>query len=88
MNNPKNKLPLTDAKNLARFILQLERRLEKGSREYRDQSFNRSPEELLDEISEELLDVCGWSYVLWTRLQNLRNKISLVDRINPAQADR
>jgi len=32
----------------------------------------RDPADLLSEIEEELLDVCGWSFVLWCRLHRLR----------------
>ena len=49
-------------------------RLEAGRQEYGDRSFERKGEELIDEIIEELADVCGWSYILFDRLQKTTGK--------------
>ena len=46
-------------------------RLDKGRREYGDRSFDRPTRELLAEIEEELLNVCGWSFVLSRRIRRL-----------------
>ena len=54
-------------------------RLEAGRQEYGDRSFERKGEELIDEIIEELADVCGWSYILFDRLQKLREKIAKLE---------
>ena len=54
-------------------------RLEAGRKEYGDRSFERKGEELIDEIIEELADVCGWSYILFDRLQKLREKIAKLE---------
>ena len=40
--------------------------------DYGDRSFPSYPAALLDEVAEELLDVCGWCYVLWSRLRAIR----------------
>lgn len=50
-------------------------RLSAGAKEYGDRSFSRQPLELMDEIQEELLDICGWSFVLFTRLQKVRDAL-------------
>ena len=57
------------------FVKRLEARLEKGHREYGDKSFDASLAELTDEIEEELLDVCGWTVIMFARLQGLRTKM-------------
>jgi len=59
-------------RELARFWLRLRERLEAGARSYGDASFRREPAELAGEIEQELLDVCGWAFVLWRRLGRLR----------------
>ena len=50
-------------------------RMERGRETYGDKSFLRAPDELAGEVEEELLDVAGWSFVLWNRIRELRNKI-------------
>ena len=57
---------------LVEFWLRLRERLEAGARSYGDASFRREPAELAGEIEHELLDVCGWAFVLWCRLRRLR----------------
>jgi len=59
-------------KELAQFWLRLRKRLEAGAREYGEISFRREPSELIGEIEEELLDVCGWAFILWCRLRRLQ----------------
>ncbi|MBN1605500.1 MAG: hypothetical protein JW940_02650 [Polyangiaceae bacterium] len=54
------------------FAAAVRDRLEKGREVYGDASFTAAPDALLDEIAEELQDVCAWSYILWTRLERLR----------------
>lgn len=55
------------------FVEQVRTRLQKGARQYGDRSFTRPVPELVGEIQEELADVCGWSFILWTRLQSMRS---------------
>ena len=38
-------------------------------------SLDRPSVELAGEIEEELLDICAWSFILWTRLRGLRRAI-------------
>ena len=59
-----------------RFIARLRDRLEAGEAAYGDASFQRDPVALLDEVAEELLDVCGWSFVLLSRLDLLRTRLA------------
>lgn len=50
-------------------------RLERGAATYGGRSFGRAPRELVGEIEDEILDVCAWSFILWTRLRALRAAI-------------
>lgn len=51
------------------FLERVRARLKKGAAEYGDESFNKPPEVLRQEILEEIEDICGWAYVLWVRVQ-------------------
>ena len=51
------------------------KRLEVGAREYGDRSFSRAPAELVAEMQDEALDVAGWGFVLWCRLQRMREAL-------------
>ena len=58
------------------FTRRVEDRLEQGRVEYGDRSYSKDGVALIDEIIEELADVCGWSVILFGRLQVLREKIA------------
>ncbi len=58
-----------------RFVDAVAERLEQASVIYGDRSFSRDPAKLLREIEEELLDVCGWSFILWCRIRRLRERM-------------
>jgi hypothetical protein len=51
------------------FLEQVRARHEAGRAEYGDRSYALQPAQLAEEIQEELADVCGWSAVLWARLE-------------------
>lgn len=53
------------------FAARIRGRLEVGKREYGDSSFRRPMVELVGEIQEELLDVAGWAFILYSRLERL-----------------
>lgn len=63
------------------FSRTLRDRLDVGRKEYGDRSFSRDPAELIGEIEQELLDVCGWAFVLWIRLKAAREAC---ERVGPA----
>ena len=63
-------------KHWLQFNETMTRRLSEGHREYGDGSFERSPRDLLSEIEEELLDVVGWGYIMWCRIQELSQHIA------------
>ncbi|MGH7821810.1 MAG: hypothetical protein ACREQ9_18765 [Candidatus Binatia bacterium] len=50
-------------------------RLEKGREVYGDRSFSLMPLELTKEVEEEILEVCAWSFILWTRLRAQRRRL-------------
>ena len=54
---------------------EVEKRLEKGAREYGDSSMERDTDDLLVEIQEELADVTGWSFILWRKIELLRYRV-------------
>lgn len=58
------------------FAETLYMRLEAGEREYGDVSFTRPPAEVAAEIEQELLDVCGWAFVLWCRMRRVTSRLS------------
>jgi len=64
-------LSMEHERELMEFWLRLHERLEAGARNYGEVSFRRDPAELAGEIEQELLDVCGWAFVLWCRLRRL-----------------
>jgi hypothetical protein len=64
-----------DTEALTIFYGLLTKRLQQGDRVYGDASFQRSPRELLGEIEEELLDLAGWAFPLWVRLQKLKRTL-------------
>jgi hypothetical protein len=57
------------------FAAAVASRLEAGRLSYGDRSFARPPGALLGEVAEELLDTCAWSFILWSRLHALRERL-------------
>ena len=57
------------------YFNKLQQRLEVGAKEYGNDSFKKSQVKLMEEIQEEILDIAGWSYVLWQKLENLKKKV-------------
>ena len=55
----------------SRFCLDLNAKLQKGFKDYGDVSFSRAPEQLIQEIQAECLDIAGWGLVLWARLEKM-----------------
>ncbi len=64
--------------DLDRFVERLRARLEAGATTYGASSFERPAAELLDEVQQELEDVCGWSLLLWIRLDRLRHDVDSI----------
>ena len=59
---------------LIKFWNQLWLKLERGAKEYGDASFDRPRDELWGEIQEECIDIAGWAYVLWLKVEALKRR--------------
>lgn len=59
----------------AAFFRAVDARLNKGEVAYGEKSFSRSPLEILGELEEEALDFGGWGFVLWKRLQRVKDAL-------------
>jgi hypothetical protein len=62
------------------------RRLVMGREMFGDASFHKHPDELLNEVTEELADVCCWAFILWVRVEKIRG--DLVRRANRQEDDK
>jgi len=62
------------------FVAKVQDRLHMGAEAYGDRSFERPPAEIVEEIQEELEDVCGWSYCLWLRLEEIKQRLGQLKR--------
>jgi hypothetical protein len=67
---------ISHADDVMEFFSLVSRRLEAGAKVYGEHSFLRSPAELAGEIEEEILDICGWAFVLWCRLRWIRARLA------------
>ena len=57
------------------YQAELTARLEAGSKAYGGASFTQTSPQLVSEIQQELLDVSGWAFILWCRLQTLKETL-------------
>jgi len=67
------------------FVGRVRKRLVAGAAEYGDSSFERPVGEVAGEISEELLDVAGWAWVMWCRVEALRRHVGVVKAVEEAR---
>lgn len=65
--------PLED---FAAFAAEARARLDAGRLAYGDASFSKPPAELVAELQQEALDLAGWGFVLWCRLERMRRALS------------
>lgn len=61
------------------FVSVVRSRLELGREAYGDRSFGAEPAQLVAEVQAELADVCGWAFILWSRLEAMRAALSGAD---------
>jgi hypothetical protein len=64
-----------------RFVELVQQKCERGEREYGDHSFHLPTTTTIEELQAEALDICGWGWVLWTRLEALKQRAAAL----PAQ---
>lgn len=57
------------------FLGKVESRLRRGAEEYGGTSLRASPPALVSEVEEELLDVVGWSFMLWLRVRAMAKNL-------------
>lgn len=65
---------VTHEESRQRFITALHAKLDKGAVEHGDKSFELSPVQLLEELQAEALDLAGWGWILWDRLERLKKR--------------
>lgn len=56
------------------YFKTLRGRLRVGAECYGDKSFEKTEGRLLQEIQEEILDIAGWSYILWAKIERLKGR--------------
>jgi hypothetical protein len=66
--------------DLDRFVSDLRDRLEAGARTYGGISFQRPIAELVGEVMAEAVDICGWSFLAWVRLDRLRRAVEQLEQ--------
>lgn len=66
------------------FETVLKAKLQAGHEEYGDGSFELSLHQLADEVEQEVVDIVGWSFIQWTRIQRLKRMIAKLES-NPRE---
>lgn len=61
------------------FWQRVTKRVKQGEREYGNFSFESSPLTLVEEVQQELEDVVGWGYILWSRLERAKHVIARIE---------
>ncbi len=56
------------------YFAELRSRLKVGAECYGEKSFDKTNGRLLQEIQEEILDIAGWSYILWAKIERLKKE--------------
>lgn len=64
------------AQHFPEFLRKLEAKLDAGERAYGEASFHRDPADLIGELQAEALDLAGWGFVLFVRLEKARAAIA------------
>jgi hypothetical protein len=57
------------------YIKALKKRMVNGEATYGNKSFLKTPTMLSQEIKDEIMDICCWSYILLVRLSNIDEEI-------------
>ena len=60
------------------FAEQVRAKLARGQVIFEDRNFSKNPVDLMHEVQEELVDVMGWSFLVWSRLQAMREALELL----------
>lgn len=70
---------MTPAESRAAFFDRLHVKLEQGAREHGDKSFDLMSARLVEELQAEALDLAGWGWILWDRLERLREACEVAE---------
>jgi len=62
------------------YFGELRSRLKVGAECYGEKSFDKTDGRLLQEIQEEILDIAGWSYILWAKIERLKKAVPASER--------
>ena len=76
--------PVTDAalnSDWWDFTAAVRARIEGAAPEYGDDSFDLPSGRLAFEIEQEILDIPGWSFILWERMQALKRKLAALEAL-------
>ena len=69
------------------FAREVRARLDAGRVAYGDASFSRDPAELVGELQQEALDLAGWGFVLWCRLERVRAALAKAQQLPRGPSD-
>jgi len=67
--------PSDPTSNWSKFAATVQARLNIGREVYQDQTFSRSPNEVIGEIRAELADVAAYAYILDQRLARMQEAL-------------
>ena len=62
------------------FTEAVQARLAAGAETYGDASLDRPTSELIEEAEQEALDIDGWGFFVWQRIQRLKAKMAEIER--------
>lgn len=57
------------------FCAAIEKRLHVGAVDYGDKSFDLDSPTVMEEIEQEILDINGWSFILWVRSRRVKEAL-------------
>lgn len=57
------------------FKTAMQAKLEAGEQAYGDASFSKTPDSILAELQAECLDLAGWGFILYTRIEKARDAL-------------
>jgi len=63
-------------KYFKKFVDDLDAKMQKGYEEYGDKSFSKEPQQLIQELIEEVEDICGWGLILKVRLEQMKEVLN------------
>lgn len=63
-------------REFAEFVLRLHDKCERGAKTYGEASFDKPLPRTLDELLDELLDLSGWSWVMFVRIEALKEALA------------